>query len=142
MGQSALNRAGKVRTGLLHHGDVGPAFPDLNGVAVRFDGAASRENCYRAGSFCLWYGNAFLVPADSGGCLDGGHNDPDHVPRDAIVASTDGTTLLLNPAQRHCGGRVAGDDGKSTTLREQTLESRAGKIEHLNGWPHPVGCVP
>jgi len=74
----------------------------------------------------LLHRSAVFDRPDPGRSLDCRYDDADHVPRNPIVASPDGQPLLLNPSQRHCRGRVAGDDGKRTALREQAFESRAG----------------
>ncbi|HEV3196308.1 MAG TPA: hypothetical protein VGZ73_00330 [Bryobacteraceae bacterium] len=126
---------------MLHYRNVGPAFPDLDGVAVSLDRAAGRKNRYGAGLFCLLHGNPVCVPPDPGRSLDCRHDDADHVPRDPIVAPPHGQPLLLNPAQRHRRSRVAGDDSKCTTLREQAFESRASQVQHVNGRTHSIGRV-
>ena len=82
-----------------------------------------------------------FVPPDPGRGLDGRYDDADHIPRDPIVASPHGQPLLLNPAQRHCRGRVAGDHSKRTALREQAFERRTGQVQHVNGRPCSIGRV-
>jgi len=111
---------------LLHYRNVGPAFTDLDGVAVSLDRAAGRKNRYGAGLFYWFHSSAVFVPPAPGRSLDCRYDDADHVPRDPIVAPPHGQPLLLNPAQRHRRGRVAGDDSKRTALREQAFESGAG----------------
>src|SRR5947207_10791085 len=88
-------------------------------TAVSLDRAAGRKNRYGVGLFCLLHSSAVLGPPDPCRSLDCRYDEADHVPRDPIVAPPHGQPLLLNPAQRHRRGRVAGDDRKRTALREQ-----------------------
>jgi len=124
---------------LLHYRNVGPAFTDLDRVAVSLERAAGRKN--RNGARSLGNSSAVFVPPDPGRRLDCRYDDADHVARDPILAPPNRHPLLLNPAQRHCGGRVASDDSKRTALREQAFESRAGEVQHVNGRPYSIGRV-
>ena len=140
--RAVLDQPSQRRAGFGEHGDILAALVDLDLVDAAGGGGGGGENAEDIDPLDLVAATLGLVlPGHAGGRLDGGDDDAQDVDRAAQLAAVAGQPGLLQPAQGHRGGGVAGQDHQVAAVVEQAHAAGPGQLDDLLAGAAAIGGV-
>jgi hypothetical protein len=127
LGDAVLDHAGKAGAGLLHDQAPGRALAHLLEIGAALDRLRGGEQHHPAIAQHVVLVRVLAVPRHAGQRLDHRHQHAEH----AVARVMARQPLLLDGAQRHRGGGVAGDHHQPAAGAHQEVDRLGGVVDDV-----------